>query len=104
MTDKSDRAGGKVPPRIDFNDPGAQNSEQSEAGTQAQDIASEARAAALDPAEASVHGGKTNPAQIIPDDTADLVDKMNEMNRSGRIDMDAYEGEENMDDEDGTRD
>ena len=41
-----------------------------------------------------------NPAQIIPDDVPDLVERMNEMNRSGRVDMDAYAGEPQMDDED----
>jgi len=76
-----------------------ENKEQAEAGTQAQDVADDARAAATDLAEESEHGGRTNPVQIIPDDVPDLVDKMNEMNRSGRIDMDAYAGEPQMDDE-----
>lgn len=57
--------------------------------------------AALDLTEESEHDGKTSPTQLIPDDTPDLVDKMNEMRRSGRIDMDTYEGEEDMDDETG---
>lgn len=87
--------------RGDMNDPDKQNAEQSEAGTQAQDVAEDARVVQLDPAEESEHGGKTNPAQIIPDDTPDLVDKMEEMRRSGRIDLDAFEGEEEMDDETG---
>jgi hypothetical protein len=86
--------------RGDFNDPDAQNAEQSEAGTQAQDVAADARVAANDLAEDSEHGGKTNPAQIIPDDVPDLVDKMVEMVRSGRIDSDAFAGEELMDDMD----
>lgn len=76
------------------------NSEQAEAGTQAQDVAQEARSRGTDPSEDSVHGGRPNPAQVIPDDTPDLVDRMTEMNRSGRIDMDAYAGEPQMDDED----
>ena len=38
-------------------------------------------------------------AQLVPDDTEDLVEKMNAMNRSGRLDMDAYAGEPQMDDE-----
>lgn len=77
-----------------------ENSEQAEAGTQAQDVADDARARSTDLSQDSVHGGRTNPAQIIPDDTPDLVDKMTEMDRSGRIDMDAYAGEPQMDDED----
>ena len=64
------------------------NSEQADAGTQAQDVAADAQARA------------TDPAQIIPDDVPDLVERMNDMNRSGRIDMDAYAGEPQMDDED----
>ncbi|WCP13395.1 hypothetical protein sphantq_01823 [Sphingobium sp. AntQ-1] len=75
------------------------NKEQAEAGTQAQDVADDAQARSTDLAEESEHGGRTNPAQIIPDDTPDLVDKMTEMDRSGRIDMDAYAGEPQMDDE-----
>lgn len=76
------------------------NSEQADAGTQAQDVAADAQARAADPSEDSERGGHANPAQIIPDDVPDLVERMNEMNRSGRIDMDAYAGEPQMDDED----
>lgn len=76
-----------------------ENSEQAEAGTQAQDVADEARTRAIDLSEDSERGGRPNPAQIIPDDTEDLVEKMEAMNRSGRIDMDAYAGEPQMDDE-----
>ncbi|MES2176158.1 MAG: hypothetical protein V4523_19770 [Pseudomonadota bacterium] len=76
-----------------------ENKEQAEVGTQAQDVADDARTRSTDLSEESEHGGRTNPAQIIPDDVPDLVDKMNEMNRSGRIDMDAYAGEPQMDDE-----
>ena len=76
-----------------------ENSEQAEAGTQAQDVADDARARSTDLSEESERGGKANPAQIIPDDTEDLVEKMEAMNRSGRIDMDAYAGEPQMDDE-----
>lgn len=78
------------------------NSEQAENGTQAQDVAEDARDRYADPAEDSERGGKPNPAQIIPDDTPDLVERMQAMNRSGYIDMDAYAGEPQMDDEDDT--
>lgn len=76
-----------------------ENSEQAEAGTQAQDVADEALTRSIDLSEDSERGGRPNPAQIIPDDTEDLVEKMEAMNRSGRIDMDAYAGEPQMDDE-----
>jgi hypothetical protein len=51
--------------------------------------------------EDSGHGGTTNPAQIIPDDEQDVVDHMQQMERSGQIDMDAYRGERSDDDEQG---
>lgn len=76
-----------------------ENSEQNEAGSQANDVADDARSRATDLSEDSEHGGRSNPAQIIPDDVPDLVDKMEEMNRSGVIDNDAFAGEPQMDDE-----
>lgn len=74
------------------------NREQRDEG-QAQDVATDARLRQTDLAQDSEHGGKPNPAQVTPDDTPDLVDRMTEMDRSGRIDMDAYAGEEPGDDE-----
>ncbi len=76
-----------------------ENDEQNDRGTQANDVADDARLRSTDLSEDSEHGGTTNPAQIIPDDVPDLVDKMEEMNRSGRIDFDAFAGETKMDDE-----
>lgn len=76
-----------------------ENSEQADAGAQAQDVAGEAMTRSIDLSEDSERGGRPNPAQIIPDDTEDLVEKMEAMNRSGRIDMDAFAGEPQMDDE-----
>lgn len=101
MTDKNRKAAARALSGAFFNDPDAQNLEQAEAGTQAQDITADARVADLDGMEPSDHGGKTNPAQLLPDDQADLIDKMTEMRRTGQIDMDAFEGEEPMDDESG---
>lgn len=74
------------------------NSEQADEG-QAQDVAEDARVVNTDLSEESEHGGRPNPAAVIPDDTPDLVDKMNEMVRSGHIDNDAYAGEPQHDDE-----
>ena len=76
------------PDNSPFPDAGEENGEQDEAGSQAQDVA-----------EDSERGGRPNPAQILPDDTPDLVERMEEMNRSGRIDNDAFAGEPQMDDE-----
>lgn len=85
-------------------DPDRENAEQDESGTQAQDVAEDALARPFRPRESveTEHGGYGNPARIIPEDTPDLVDRMHEMDRSGRIDMDAFAGEESMDDEDGS--
>ncbi|MBU0555626.1 MAG: hypothetical protein KKD64_13185 [Alphaproteobacteria bacterium] len=98
MTQKNSR------PPLDINDPERENSEQDERGTQAQDVAAEAQANPYrhgDEIETE-HGGRDNPAQVMPIDAPDLVDRMKDMDHSGRIDMGAFEGEENMDDEDGS--
>ncbi len=94
----------KPAPPADINDPDRQNAEQDESGTQAQDVAQEAleHPNSTREEEGTEHGGHADPTQIIPDDTQDLVDRMTGMNRSGHIDMDAFAGEENMDDEDGS--
>ena len=76
-----------------------ENSEQADAGAQAQDVADDAVTRSIDLSEDSERGGRSNPAQLVPDDTEDLVEKMNAMHRSGRLDMDAYTGEPQMDDE-----
>lgn len=75
------------------------NSEQADIGTQANDVADDARLRQTSLNGETERGGRSNPAQIIPDDTPDLVDKMNEMHRSGHIDNDAFVGEPMMDDE-----
>lgn len=76
------------------------NREQLDEG-QAQDVAEDARRPHPGLGDSS-HGGRPNPAQIIPDDVPDIVDRMNEMVRSGHIDNDAYSGEPAMDDEEET--
>jgi hypothetical protein len=50
------------------------------------------------PVGQSDHGRASDPADVIPDDVPDVVDRMEEMVRSGRIDNDAYEGEPIYDD------
>ncbi|HNW18328.1 MAG TPA: hypothetical protein PKK17_07410 [Sphingorhabdus lacus] len=80
------------------------NREQADEDTQAQTVAGEAMTHSQAPnlsGEDSEHGGTPNPAQIIPDDTQDVVDHMEQMERSGQIDMDAYRGERSDDDEPG---
>lgn len=78
------------------------NREQEDESAQAQTVADDAvrgLANAQVQNEDSEHGGTTNPAQITPDDEQDVVDHMEQMERSGRIDMDAFRGERNDDDE-----
>ncbi|WCT72672.1 hypothetical protein PQ455_13650 [Sphingomonas naphthae] len=78
--------------------PETDNSEQSDDG-QAQDVADDALGLSSDLSEDSEHGGRANPAAITPDDVPDLVDTMNQMVTSGRIDNGAFRGEPMHDDE-----
>lgn len=79
--------------------PEAYNAEQDDEGAQAQTVAEDARNRAAFFEGESGHGGKTNPAQLEADDEQDVVDHMEQMERSGQIDMGAYRGERNDDDE-----
>lgn len=83
------------------NTPESVNSEQDDEQAQAQTVSDDAIRAIADRSAnlESEHGGTTNPAQIDPDDTQDVVNHMNQMERSGQIDMDAYRGERSDDDE-----
>jgi len=75
--------------------PEVDNSEQDgDAAEQAQTIAEEARNRAGDRFEDS----EKVPTGSDSDDVQDLVDHMNQMESSGTIDMDAYRGEPNHDD------
>ena len=89
-------------PRISNDDiaPDIDNDERREPD-QAQDVADDAMNLDADPSEESEHGGRANPAAIIPDDVPDLVDTMNQMVASGRIDNGAFVGEPIDRDEDG---
>jgi len=75
--------------------PELHNDEQDDESSQAQSVAEEARnkdgeTSPLD--STKVHRG------IDDDSTQDLIDHMRDMEQSGRIDMGAYAGEENLDD------
>ena len=71
------------------------NDEQEDEGSQAQSIAEEARN--KDGESSPLDSIKVN-SGIDDDSTQDLIDHMRDMEQSGRIDMDAYAGEENLDD------
>ncbi|PKQ00890.1 MAG: hypothetical protein CVT74_01895 [Alphaproteobacteria bacterium HGW-Alphaproteobacteria-13] len=73
--------------------PETRNREQEDEEAQAQTVAEAARHA-----RAQEDSAKT-PVRDERDDAQDLVDHMRQMERSGRIDMDAYRGERSDDDE-----
>ena len=74
------------------------NREQDDEGSQAQSVADEALERStgfgLSDTEKAPGGGEG-------EDVQDLVDHMRQMDSSGRIDMGAYRGERNDDDEEG---
>jgi hypothetical protein len=80
--------------------PELHNAEQDDELGQAQTVADEAlaggarEASPLDSIKPDDDGG------LLDDSTQDLIDKMRDMEQSGRIDMGAYRGEPNHDDED----
>lgn len=82
--------------------PEASNSEQELPGKQAQDVAEDARDSAShtsSPTESEkVESGGY---EVAPSSKADLVDEMRRMEGEGRIDMSAFAGEPNHDDEAG---
>lgn len=82
-------------PRVpqSFEAPEAVNREQEDEEAQAQSVAAAARHARL------LEDSDKTPARGEGDDVQDLVDHMRQMERSGRIDMDAYRGERSDDDD-----
>lgn len=89
-----------------YDDPVEDNSEQADDG-QAQDVADDAVSRRLglpggsghDPTIETRHGGRSAIGRVAPEDMPDLIDTMNQMLTSGRIDNDAFAGEPMMDDE-----
>lgn len=75
------------------------NQSQEDEDAQSQTLA--AASSGRDAADFALEDSDKTPAQDEEDDVQDLVDHMHDMVRSGRIDMDAYRGERNDDDEDG---
>lgn len=76
------------------------NDEQHDEDAQAQTLADEALGRSPADYGSPTESRKVNGKNYDEHSTQDLVDHMRDMERSGRIDMGAYEGEENMDDED----
>ncbi|WP_394270026.1 hypothetical protein [Qipengyuania sp.] len=78
--------------------PETHNDEQDDHRSQAHEVAEEAlrrTPAAGSPTESTKHKSAVD---LDDDSTQDLVDHMRDMESSGRIDMSAYRGEPNMDD------
>ncbi len=77
--------------------PETHNDEQDDHRSQAQEVARDARS--IDAEGSPTESGKgDNSSGLMNDSTQDLVDHMRDMESSGRIDMDAYRGETNHDD------
>ena len=78
--------------------PELHNSEQDDEQEQTQSVADEAlhgesrHASPLDSVKSD------EPGEVMDDSTQDLIDHMRDMEQSGRIDMSAYRGEPNLDD------
>jgi len=76
--------------------PETHNDEQDDHLSQTQEVAADA----LEPSERSPTESERdeNSSGLLNDSTQDVVDRMRDMESSGRIDMDAYRGEPNHDD------
>ena len=80
--------------------PETHNDEQDDHRSQAQEVTEQARtlASAGSPTESTK---SDNSSGLMGDSTQDTVDHMRDMESSGRIDMGAYKGEPNHDDDEG---
>jgi len=78
--------------------PELHNAEQDDELEQSQTVAEEALRGGARDASPLDSVRNDEPGEIMDDASQDLVDKMRDMEQSGRIDMDAYLGEPNHDD------
>ena len=81
--------------------PELHNAEQDDELSQAQTIADEALAGGARESSPLDSIKPDYDDELMDDSTQDLIDKMRDMEQSGRIDMGAFSGEPNHDDEDG---
>lgn len=75
--------------------PETHNDEQDDERSQAQTVSTDAR---NEERRSPTEGRKAGDSGLMDDSTQDTVDHMRDMESSGRIDMGAYRGEPNMDD------
>lgn len=94
MTERPNRFDGEERQTEDLA-PENQNVEQNDEDSQAQTLADEARGQA---SEDGLEDSDKPEGGIDDIDAPDLVDRMKQMQSSGQIDMDAFRGEDNLDD------
>ena len=80
------------------NDSSGTINESQQDNASANDVADEAMRKDEDPSEDSEKGGSSG-ISVAPQDEPDLVDRMDQMVSSGHIDLGAFAGERNDDDE-----
>ena len=78
--------------------PETHNDEQDDHRSQAQEVAEQAREVTSETGSPTESIKSDNSSGLMGDSTQDTVDHMRDMESSGRIDMDAYTGEPNHDD------
>ena len=78
--------------------PEMHNDEQDDHRSQAQEVAQDAQSTTRETRSPTESGKGPNTSGLMGDSTQDTVDHMRDMESSGRIDMGAYKGEPNMDD------
>ena len=78
--------------------PETHNDEQDDHRSQAQEVSEEAQHLTPETGSPTESTKGPNKSGLMNDSTQDTVDHMRDMESSGRIDMDAYRGEPNMDD------
>ncbi len=81
--------------------PEMHNDEQDDHRSQAQEVAQQAENLTEETASPTESTKGPNKSGLMGDSTQDTIDHMRDMESSGRIDMAAYNGEPNYDDEDG---
>ena len=78
--------------------PETHNDEQDDHRTQAQQVAEDAQGTTIETGSPTESVKSDNSAGLMGDSTQDTVDHMRDMESSGRVDMGAYRGEPNHDD------
>ncbi|APE27691.1 hypothetical protein [Aurantiacibacter gangjinensis] len=78
--------------------PETHNDEQDDHRMQAQEVSEQAQALTEETGSPTESAKSDNKSGLMNDSTQDTVDHMRDMESSGRIDMGAYEGEPNHDD------